>query len=68
MIFLNVHSRGKYPPNVLSNFYTHDFVFEGVSFRCIEGFLQRLKFPYEEGKIAFSKMEGLEAKLDGADK
>lgn len=68
MLFLNVHSRGKYPSNVLSNFYTHDFVFEGVSFRCMEGFLQSLKIPYEEEKIAFSKMEGLEAKLAGTDK
>ncbi len=55
MIFLNVHSRGKYPSNVLSNFYTHDFVFEGVSCRCMEGFLQGLKFPYEEEKMNFLK-------------
>ncbi len=67
MFFLNVHSKGKYPSNVLSNFYVHDFTFEGVSFKCMEGFLQSLKFQCDEDKKAFSEMDGRTAKLAGTD-
>lgn len=68
MLFLNVHSKGRYPSNVLSNFYSHQFTFEGYSFECMEGFLQSLKFQSENEKARFSEMDGKSAKLAGADK
>lgn len=68
MIFLNIHSKGKYPSNVLSNFYSHRFTFEGCTFECMEGFLQSLKFQSENEKARFSEMDGKAAKLAGADK
>lgn len=68
MMFLNVRSKGGYPSNVLSNFHDSDFTFEGVSFKCMEGFLQSLKFQNEEEKAAFSEMNGRKAKFAGTDK
>lgn len=68
MVFLNIHSKGEYPSNVLSNFYSHHFTFEGCTFECMEGFLQSLKFQSENEKAHFSKMDGKSAKLAGADK
>lgn len=68
MLFLNVHSKGRYPSNVLSNFYSHHFTFEGYSFECMEGFLQSLKFQSKNEKARFSEMDGKSAKLAGADK
>lgn len=68
MMLLNIHSKGEYPSNVLSNFYSHHFTFEGYTFECMEGFLQSLKFQSENEKECFSKMDGKSAKLAGEDK
>lgn len=67
-MFLNIHSKGEYPSNVLSNFCSHHFTFEGCTFECMEGFLQSLKFQSENEKARFSEMDGKSAKLAGADK
>ena len=40
---IDIHSKGKGPSNVLSNFYPHEFDFEGVYCGSIEGFQQSLK-------------------------
>lgn len=68
MFWLNIHSAGQYPSNTLSNFYHHNFIFDGVQFNCMEGFLQSLKFQEEKEKIPFSTMEGREAKEFGTGK
>lgn len=40
---IDIHSKGKYPSNALSNFYPHRFVFDGIECGSMEGFLQSLK-------------------------
>lgn len=40
---IDIHSKGEYPANALSNFYPHKFVFDGVECASMEGFLQSLK-------------------------
>lgn len=40
---LDIHSKGEYPGNALSNFYPHRFIFDGVECASMEGFLQSLK-------------------------
>lgn len=44
-VAIDIHSKGKWPSNVLSNFYPHRFKFDGVWCRSMEGFLQSLKTP-----------------------
>lgn len=41
---IDIHSKGEYPSNVLSNFYPNAFTFDGVECASMEGFLQSLKF------------------------
>ena len=40
---LDIHSKGAYPANVLSNFHESAFVFDGVPCASMEGLLQSLK-------------------------
>ena len=40
---IDIHSCGKYPSYMLSNFYPHEFIFEGIRCGSMEGFLQSLK-------------------------
>ena len=41
---IDIHSKGDYPANVLSNFYPNEFELDGVRCASMEGFLQSLKF------------------------
>ena len=40
---IDIHSKGKFPSNVLSNFQESKFQFEGIQIESMEGFLQSLK-------------------------
>ena len=40
---IDIHSKGKFPSNVLSNFHESNFVLDGVQIKSMEGFLQSLK-------------------------
>ncbi len=40
---IDIHSSGKYPSYMLSNFYPHEFEFDGMKCGSMEGFLQSLK-------------------------
>lgn len=65
-LLINIHSKGKYPANALSNFYPHAFRLDGVPISCMEAFLQSLKFedPYQQ--VAVCQMEAKEAKALGS--
>lgn len=40
---VDIHSKGKWPSYMLSNFYPHEFEFDGTKCGSIEGFLQAIK-------------------------
>ena len=67
MLIINVYSKGSYPADALSNFAPHSFCFEGGEFKCMESFLQSLKFKdiYEQRQIW--SLSGKEAKSMGSE-
>lgn len=62
---VDIHSRGYWPSNELSNFAYHPFIMDNQEFASIEGFLQGLKIqdPTEQKRVF--GLHGLEAKLAG---
>lgn len=65
---MDIHSRGKYPSNKLSNFAPHHFIFDGVECFSIEGVLQSFKFKDIPIQEEVCKLVGLAAKYRGAKK
>lgn len=55
---VNIHSKGKWPSYALSNFYHNSFVFDGISCRSMEGFIQSLKCVDRNEQLRVSKCEG----------
>lgn len=65
---VDIHSKGDYPANVLSNFYPHAFTFDGVFCASMEGFLQSLKYKNKEKQKRVASLVGKEAKAAGEGK
>lgn len=65
MKVIDIHSKGPYPSNVLSNFYKKPFVFRGLQVNSIEGFIQGLRESDPEKQKEIFLMHGLEAKRSG---
>lgn len=65
MEIIEIHSKGEYPANVLSNFYPNDFIFDGVECRSMEGFLQSLKFKNIKKQKNICLLVGKDAKDKG---
>jgi len=63
---VNIHSKGEYPANMLSNFYPHPFTLDGLSFGSMEGFLQSLKCRFSFFSKRVARLSGKEAKEKGA--
>ncbi len=59
---IDIISSGEYPANVLSNFYPHEFVIDGVHCASMEGFLQSLKTKNREKQKYVCSLSGKEAK------
>lgn len=66
-VAIDIHSKGKWPSNALSNFYPHEFDFEGVHCGSIEGFLQSLKTNNVERQILVCGLSKKEAKMRSTD-
>lgn len=64
---IDIHSKGKWPSYALSNFYPHEFDFEGVHCGSIEGFLQSLKTNDVERQILVCALSRKEAKMRSTD-
>lgn len=62
---IDIHSKGEYPADVLSNFYPNSFVFDGVKCASMEGFLQSLKYRNVEKQKVVCGMIGKDAKAAG---
>ena len=61
-LFVNIHSKGNYPANALSNFYPHSFRLDGVPITCMEAFLQSLKFSDPVRQVEVCHMDARAAK------
>lgn len=66
-VALDIHSKGKWPANVLSNFYPNTFEFDGVQCGSMEGFLQSLKTINKERQVLVCSLSKKEAKLRSTD-
>lgn len=63
---INIYSKSKNEVSrKLSNFYRHEFVFDGQTFPCFESFLQCLKFSDPDEQLAVASMGAQEAKEKG---
>ena len=62
---LNIHSKGVYPANALSNFTAHKFYVDGIMCGSMEGFLQSLKFQDAAKQREVCKLTGAAAKEEG---
>jgi predicted NAD-dependent protein-ADP-ribosyltransferase YbiA (DUF1768 family) len=62
----NIHSKGNYPADALSNFAPHPFEFDGVSVACMEGLLQSFKFPDPQRQQEICQFSAKEAKVTGS--
>lgn len=64
-LFVNIHSKGKYPANALSNFYPHSFRLDGIPIKSMESFLQSLKFADLAQQVQVCHMDARDAKALG---
>ena len=62
---LDIHSKGDYPSDALSNFYPHAFELDGIACASMEGFLQSLKFSDCERQLFVCGLDGKNAKEAG---
>ncbi len=65
---MDIHSKGEYPSNVLSNFAPHKFEIDGIECGGMEGFLQSLKYRNIKKQNAVCALSGKEAKKAGSKK
>lgn len=64
-MIVDIHSKGKYPANALSNFAPHSFSLDGVSIACMEAFLQSMKAPDTQEQARVCQMQAKDAKAYG---
>jgi len=62
---IDIGSKSPYPANVLSNFYPHKFVFDGVACASMEGLLQSFKSEVLDQQIYLCSLVGYQAKKAG---
>lgn len=64
-MFIDIYSGSKNEiEKVLSNLYTHYFVFDGIPYKCVESFIQSLKFvEYEDTKKFIGLLGGASYRL-----
>ena len=65
---MDIHSKGEYPSNMLSNFAPHEFEIDGIKCGGMEGFLQSLKYRNSTKQKVICALSGKEAKAAGSKK
>ena len=65
---IDIYSKGEYPANVLSNFHSNCFEFDGVECASMEGFLQSLKYKNVKKQKEVCGLVGKAAKAAGCKK
>lgn len=63
---MDIHSKGRYPSNALSNFAVHPFTLDGIEIASMEGWLQSLKFDKPHIQAEVCKLTGMAAKRRGS--
>lgn len=64
---VDIHSKGKWPSYMLSNFYPHSFSFDGMDCGSMEGFLQAIKTNDVERQKMVCALSKREAKMRSTD-
>lgn len=64
---IDIHSKGRWPGYALSNFYPHEFEFDGVKCASMEGFLQAIKTADPQRQKTICALSGKEAKKHSTD-
>lgn len=64
---IDIHSSGKWPSYALSNFYPHEFEFEGIKCGSMEGFLQAIKTQDTNRQEMVCSLSRKDAKLRSTD-
>lgn len=64
-MIIDIHSKGAYPADALSNFAPHAFCLDGVQIACMEAFLQSLKAPTAQEQEAVCQLDAKAAKAYG---
>lgn len=59
---IDIHSKGEYPSDALSNFAAYEFMVDGIPCASMEGFLQSLKFVRISKQKQICRLVGKEAK------
>ena len=59
---IDIHSKGTYPSDALSNFAAYEFMVDGIPCASMEGFLQSLKFMRISKQKQVCRLVGKEAK------
>jgi predicted NAD-dependent protein-ADP-ribosyltransferase YbiA (DUF1768 family) len=62
---LDISFIAPYPSNMLSNFYPHEFIFDGIRCASMEGLLQSFKFDKFSAQREICSLTGYEAKKAG---
>ncbi len=62
---IDIHSKGVYPANDLSNFTAHKFVFDGIACESMEGLIQSLKIKNSKIQKQYCQLIGFKAKKRG---
>ncbi len=60
---IDIHSKGEYPANALSNFAAYDFTVDNVECCSMEGFLQSLKNRSCKRQLKICRLTGKDAKM-----
>lgn len=59
---IDIHSKGTYPSDILSNFVAYEFIVDGIPCASMKGFLQSLKFRRKTKQNQICRLTGKEAK------
>lgn len=62
IFFIDIHSKGPFPSNMLSNFAHHTITFDGIHVTSAESFLQSLKTPDPNYQKSICAMDARSAK------
>ncbi len=62
---VNINSKSEFPINILSNFSNNSFILDGVNIKCMESFLQSLKFKNIDKQKKICSLTAKEAEKAG---
>lgn len=64
-LIVNINSKSEFPINILSNFSNNSFMLDGVNIKCMDSFLQSLKFKNTDKQKKICSLTAKEAEKTG---